>query len=440
MGNEKKKKSSKKEDETSGNSDNVPEGSSETEADTKTTRSGKVRLPYDRSKHSKSISAKEKVVDTSKQIQSDKNSSISEDSNNNARPGDDSNPDKEKSQSDPKLVSRPTGSTGSKGNSNGEKLNNSKIPLVGDSQELQTSATDGVQVNVNADEDDFEEDSSSESSSGSESSSDYASSESSSEDERKRKRKRKKKGDKLKKWKRDPDFLELVEKLVDKKSKKKRKKKTKGKSKAKIASNSNTTIYAPALNEIPATNTTEGRSNGSVKRTPEGIATGIRQIRLQQQFDSPSGCSQDSDSDEPDRRRKKTDDLPDEEQSEADRAVLAAEKFKAAIAPPVKGMAPGTYFKDDLDIEFMHVACHIDANTRAKIQRGEFVDLERLLPKANPLKFHRESDEEKRMQMVSRDGMPYWVPAEKENKIDCFKKWEQAFRVYASIYCQANPL
>ena len=31
------------------------------------------------------------------------------------------------------------------------------------------------------------------------------------------------------------------------------------------------------------------------------------------------------------------------------------------------------------------------------------------------------------------------VPAQRDNKISSFRKWEQAFRAYATIYCGANP-
>ena len=33
----------------------------------------------------------------------------------------------------------------------------------------------------------------------------------------------------------------------------------------------------------------------------------------------------------------------------------------------------------------------------------------------------------------------FLAPARKENKINGFRKWEQAFRIYATIYCGANP-
>ena len=40
----------------------------------------------------------------------------------------------------------------------------------------------------------------------------------------------------------------------------------------------------------------------------------------------------------------------------------------------------------------------------------------------------------------NKDGVSYFVPSvDRETRIDGIKKWEQAFRVYTTIYCQANP-
>ena len=33
----------------------------------------------------------------------------------------------------------------------------------------------------------------------------------------------------------------------------------------------------------------------------------------------------------------------------------------------------------------------------------------------------------------------YLVPAKKINRVNCFRRWEQAFRMYATINCTANP-
>ena len=61
------------------------------------------------------------------------------------------------------------------------------------------------------------------------------------------------------------------------------------------------------------------------------------------------------------------------------------------------------------------------------------MELERLLPKNNPRK------SEDRLELVNRGGCTYFVPADRDVKINNIRRWEQAFRVYATIYSGANP-
>ena len=122
---------------------------------------------------------------------------------------------------------------------------------------------------------------------------------------------------------------------------------------------------------------------------------------------------------------------------------MDAEKYKVDLQPP-KGKAFNwekfiSNFDDD--DKFFHVTCHIDSNLRAKIARGEFIDLEKLVPKD---KFggggnidSRRSDEN-RIELVSRGGQTYFKSV-RDNQINGLRKWEQAFRIYAAIYTEANP-
>ena len=73
-----------------------------------------------------------------------------------------------------------------------------------------------------------------------------------------------------------------------------------------------------------------------------------------------------------------------------------------------------------------------------KLGGGEFVELERLLFKIRD--FKRFNREDQRLEMVNRQGRTYFTPAEDNNKITGIRKWEQAFRVYATIYSEANPV
>ena len=44
------------------------------------------------------------------------------------------------------------------------------------------------------------------------------------------------------------------------------------------------------------------------------------------------------------------------------------------------------------------------------------------------------------MELKNIDGRQFWVPAEnKDGRINSLKQWDEAFRVYAEIYCKANP-
>ena len=90
------------------------------------------------------------------------------------------------------------------------------------------------------------------------------------------------------------------------------------------------------------------------------------------------------------------------------------------------------------DDNFFHLTCHVDPMLISKIEKGEFVDLEKLLPKDKVGKCY--SDDSSQLEWIHRDELTFLVPAsERENKITSIQRWDQAFRVYATIYCGANP-
>ena len=132
----------------------------------------------------------------------------------------------------------------------------------------------------------------------------------------------------------------------------------------------------------------------------------------------------------------------------AEKAIVDAERFRAAVENPTgmvnrpketeiafndqfKMLDIGSGVSDD---EFFHLTCHIDPTLIHKIEKGEYVALEKLVPKD---KLGR--SEENRLEWVHRDRGTFLVPAQKQNKIGSFRRWEQAFRAYATIYCGANP-
>ena len=131
----------------------------------------------------------------------------------------------------------------------------------------------------------------------------------------------------------------------------------------------------------------------------------------------------------------------------SEKAILDAEHFKAAVASP-----PGKDFVNEhsmvnlrqwvevgmgkTDDDFFHLTCHIDPSLISKIERGEFVDLEKLLLK-DKVSFGRD---ETRMEWIYKEGETYLVPViDKNSKISGIRKWEQAFCMYATIYCGTHP-
>ena len=147
-------------------------------------------------------------------------------------------------------------------------------------------------------------------------------------------------------------------------------------------------------------------------------------------------------------------------QMKADAAVIDAERFKASIQQPGRlfenGMVNGnvdcvefnldnrdqlnqnqrvtvvagppmqkTFNMLDIgkgvsDDDFFHLTCHIEPNLIHKIEKGEYVELEKLLPKDKVGK----SGEENHLEWVQRDGGTFLVPAQCDGKIGSFRKWE----------------
>ena len=151
---------------------------------------------------------------------------------------------------------------------------------------------------------------------------------------------------------------------------------------------------------------------------------------------------------EHDRRGQSPQPMTSDGRTGAEKAILEAEQFKVSVNPPT-GMGDNLlqfnnvermseferFIAEREDDDFFHLTCHIEAGLRQRIERGLFVDLEKLLPRSRM----QVLSADQHMQMVNRDGNTFWVPADKETRITNVRRWEQAFRVYAAIYCSANP-
>ena len=89
------------------------------------------------------------------------------------------------------------------------------------------------------------------------------------------------------------------------------------------------------------------------------------------------------------------------------------------------------------DDDFFDLTCHIEPLLQKKIERGEFVDLDKLLPKDSFQSRHVSN--KTKLEWVQSEGSTYLVPAKSTSRVNCFCRWEQAFRMYATIYCTKNP-
>ena len=216
-----------------------------------------------------------------------------------------------------------------------------------------------------------------------------------------------------------------------------------------VKSPSDTTIYTPAF-AYKISNVMNRQNNRNMQ---DEVNRFVENVRYQGDFDI-AGSDQ--------RTVVNADEQPQEETDEqrgltttiqvtpelrdararADKVVVDAERFKAGILPPpgqsnlYKEFA-GHNLSDD---DFFHLTCHIDKALREKIERGEYVELERLLPKDKGSEFGGNSSNDQRMEWVFHEGQTFLAPAvNKNNKINSVRKWDQAFRSYATIYCGVNP-
>ena len=218
-----------------------------------------------------------------------------------------------------------------------------------------------------------------------------------------------------------------------------------------IDSPSQLTVYTPAVNKIVGPGKNVVLNSPQNKRhiyTENEVNKILQNLRLSNDSNvsfkivdsAPSSPDLNYNNDRRGPRRDRKRD-PGEEQ------IIEAEKYKASIAVPNAGKDESTsqnagpvnlnkYMEEEVD-ELFDLTCHIDDALKSKIQRGEYVELEKLLPKT--VREMRPENEEL-MEQVNRGGHSYFVPVKsKEKKITHFKKWEEAFKVYMSIYSQANP-
>ena len=301
-----------------------------------------------------------------------------------------------------------------------------------------------------------------------------------------------------KKFKRDPNYKIVLESLVAEKMRKKREKRKRQKREKRekrerrrkrgkvtmrsdkatpqrvipprylspiVKSPSDSTLYTPALKLLRQNNTvlkgsvnnaSSGRDANAVLKGPlnetsdeviDKISNFVDSMRIESarkgKRDRRRSQSRDSDGEEyddhsPPRRRHEREEVAREV---TDRIILKSEKFKAQLVAP-KGMPSKIdssielLRKLDNDDDFFHTSCHIEPALRQKIEQGEFIDLDKLLPSE---KGGVSMVQDNRLGLVYEDGEAFLAPAKKVNKINSIRKWDSAFRVYATIFTEANP-
>ena len=209
--------------------------------------------------------------------------------------------------------------------------------------------------------------------------------------------------------------------------------------KAVIKSPSDTTIYAPVL----------------VRNVNNDVISidKFSEIVDQMRKEADQRRSNQGDEQLRDRSRSRSKSRPassgKKRQRPGDDVVLQAEHFKATIEPPkgtdtsfnlfdqVADYVRTLMSEQDADDEFFHITCHVEPALRRKIERGEFVNLEKLLPVERGNRGNQQEDAG--IRIINKNGEQYLAPAERKTRINGVRRWEQAFRVYAAIYSNANP-
>ena len=87
-----------------------------------------------------------------------------------------------------------------------------------------------------------------------------------------------------------------------------------------------------------------------------------------------------------------------------------------------------------VDESYSQVGKHIDSQIRRRIVEGEFIDFARLLPRDRVL-----AQQESRLEIFLNNGQPGFCTINETDVINNFFKWEQAFRVFSTIYADVHP-
>ena len=91
-----------------------------------------------------------------------------------------------------------------------------------------------------------------------------------------------------------------------------------------------------------------------------------------------------------------------------------------------------------VDENYHAVMSHVDPLTRQKIEKGEYMDFAKLLPRDRIM-----IEDDEKIHLVVKDGRIFPMSKDQHDStvvIDTLHKWEQAFRVFSDIYTRAYPM
>ena len=240
--------------------------------------------------------------------------------------------------------------------------------------------------------------------------------------------------------------IERLEKKEKERNEEKGKDKKKGKAplRTQVKSPSDTTLYTPALRRTAGGN---GNNLGNVHMVNQ-ISDFVDKMRIDSTERSRTGEQHDqqpmSAGESPQTEPRKRTSAVDEGRNQAERLIIEAEQFKAAVEAP-EGMVAIQHCSNNnfkpagnkgpvTDEDFFYLTCHVEKGLQAKIEKGEYVDLEKLLPQDRLQR--KQAD---KLTLVHRDGDTFFTPEDSGKRITNVRRWEQAFRVYATVYCRVNP-
>ena len=124
--------------------------------------------------------------------------------------------------------------------------------------------------------------------------------------------------------------------------------------------------------------------------------------------------------------------LKESEQSKA-RIYEVAGKETNSVAANLTNLGPQLHAVI-VDESYRLVASHLDESLRKKIINQEFVEFAKLLPAK------RGSETEQLMRLVNKGGQAFYSPiVDRSAQINCYAKWEQAFRIFSDVYTSVYP-